>query len=308
VRDAISLLDQLVSSAEVITLALAQQVLGTAPHQMVLDVVEAIQQRQSAEGLERIHQALDSGSDPRQFARQVVDYLRNLLLVRLGNADQVDATPELRAQMARHAQGFDLPELLRLIRVFNQAANEARNAWQPSLPLEMALVEALAGDTQEKDASGGATPAVTPPPRAGQTRAGAAPAPAEKPLVEDQASVPWSEDEQLLKLVREHWRQILSVIRSQDMKTEALLKSGKLLGVKNGTLYFGFSEALKSKMEKDENLTLVQKALHQVLKQEVPLRCVVYTGKGGALPPDLDSDGMVATALRDLGGEIVDVQ
>jgi hypothetical protein len=35
---------------------------------------------------------------------------------------------------------------------------------------------------------------------------------------------------------------------------------------------------------------------------------VVATGKNDALPPDIDSDGMVASALRDLGGEIVDVQ
>ncbi len=30
--------------------------------------------------------------------------------------------------------------------------------------------------------------------------------------------------------------------------------------------------------------------------------------QAGNLPPDVDSDGMVATALRDLGGEIVDIQ
>ena len=44
-----------------------------------------------------IHAALDAGSDPRQFARQVVDYLRGLLLIRMGNARLVDATAEVRA-------------------------------------------------------------------------------------------------------------------------------------------------------------------------------------------------------------------
>jgi hypothetical protein len=41
---------------------------------------------------------------------------------------------------------------------------------------------------------------------------------------------------------------------------------------------------------------------------DVPIQCVAGVGKAGAIPPDIDSDGMVATALRDLGGEIVDVQ
>ncbi len=311
VRDAISLLDQLASSGKTITLELAQSVLGTAPHQAVLQVVEAIQKRQSAEALDEIHRALDGGSDPRQFARQVVDYLRNLILVRMGNADQVDATPELRAQMARHAQGFDLAELLRLIRIFNQAANEARNTWQPSLPLEMALIEALTGAEQDKEPSLAMASQADRSPlsqRAVQPSSRATETPAEQAPVESQAAPSSLEDDLLLKQIHEHWREILMAVRSQDMKTEALLKSGKLLGVKHGTVFFGFSETLKTKMERDENLALVQRAFEQVLKQDVSLRCVVYMGKGGALPPDLESDGMVATALRDLGGEIVDMQ
>jgi hypothetical protein len=44
-----------------------------------------------------------------------------------------------------------------------------------------------------------------------------------------------------------------------------------------------------------------------VFGAQVPLRCVVASGKKGA-PAEVDSDGIVATALRDLGGEIVDVQ
>ena len=86
-----------------ITLAMAQVVLGTATNQAVLDLVDApAPARPPRAGSHPA--ALDAGSDPRQFARQVVEYLRRLLLVRMGNADQVDATPETRAAMARHAR------------------------------------------------------------------------------------------------------------------------------------------------------------------------------------------------------------
>jgi hypothetical protein len=61
-------------------------------------------------------------------------------------------------------------------------------------------------------------------------------------------------------------------------------------------------------MEKSENIELVRRAFQQVLKLDVPVKCIVSQGKTGSLPPDIDSDGMVAAALRDLGGEIVDVQ
>ena len=63
-RDAISLLDQLASAGDIITLKLAQDVLGTATSQAVLEVVEAMLKRQSAPGLEAIHRSLDSGSRP----------------------------------------------------------------------------------------------------------------------------------------------------------------------------------------------------------------------------------------------------
>jgi hypothetical protein len=79
--------------------------------------------------------------------------------------------------------------------------------------------------------------------------------------------------------------------------------------VKDGVVYFGFSsELLKSKMEKSENLELVTQTISHVLHTDVSLRCVVAGGKSSALPPEVDSDGMVASALRDLGGEIVDIQ
>jgi DNA polymerase-3 subunit gamma/tau len=73
-RDAISLLDQLASTGETINLELTQQVLGTATNQMVIDLYSALQQKDTAAGLATIHQALDGGSDPRQFARQMVEF------------------------------------------------------------------------------------------------------------------------------------------------------------------------------------------------------------------------------------------
>src|SRR5512140_2837133 len=88
-RDAISLLDQLSSTGDRITLSLAQTVLGTATSQTVLDVLSSISEHDPARGLESIHKALDGGADPRSLARQIVEYLRGLLLIQMGNNNQV---------------------------------------------------------------------------------------------------------------------------------------------------------------------------------------------------------------------------
>ena len=45
----------------------------------------------------------------------------------------------------------------------------------------------------------------------------------------------------------------------------------------------------------------------EVLKESIDLQCVINAGNVGALPPEVDASGMVATGMR-LGGEIVGVQ
>jgi DNA polymerase-3 subunit gamma/tau len=309
VRDAISLLDQLASTGQPVSLDLAQTVLGTATNQAILDLVEAMVAERADAGLDHLHRALDGGSDPRQFARQVVDYLRGLLLVRMSNASLLDVTAEMRAHMARHSQMFMVEELLEIIRGFNQAANDARSAWQPALPLELALIDGLKIKSKTVEP-------VQPPSSGGGVRS-------QQPAVKiahptgSAAALPEAKDEPpgdagsqaIIKAINENWRQILAQINRQGPNTAALLRSSRLLGVKDGVVYFGFSsELLKSKMEKSENLELVAQAISQALHTDVSLRCVVAGGKSSALPPEVDSDGMVASALRDLGGEIVDIQ
>src|SRR5574342_849781 len=142
-RDAQSLLDQLSSTGDRITLALAQQVLGTATSQSVLDVLNAVNDHDPAHGLEAIHKSLDAGADPRSLARQLVEYLRGLMLIQMGNANQVEATADVKKQMQAHAKSFAISEVLRMMKAFNNAATDLRGGWQPSLSLELALAEAL---------------------------------------------------------------------------------------------------------------------------------------------------------------------
>ena len=142
-RDAISLLDQMASTGKEITLGLTQSVLGTATSQTVIGLVSAVLAHDPAAGMEAIHSALDAGSDPRLLARQVVDYLRALLLIQMGNGSQVDLAAETRGQAEKHARAFSPVDVLQMIKSFNAAATDLRGGWQPSLPLELALAEVM---------------------------------------------------------------------------------------------------------------------------------------------------------------------
>ena len=303
-RDAVSLLDQLASTSQSISLEMTQLLLGTATSEVVINIVSALLDENSGAGLDYFHRALDAGSNPRQLARQIVDYLRNLLLVRMGNADQVDATSQMRAQMAQHAQAFEISELLRVIQAFNHAAADARNAWQPALPLEIAFIDSFHRSSLETVPA----PKKVAQPRASQSQPVAGRATSDSVPVSESGTTESKPDvDTLPQSVAKNWAQILKVVRDTNPQTQALLNSCRPLGVKGNALVLGFNgEFAKAKMESDENVDVFIHAMEQVLGKTMPVLCTVT--KAGELPPDIDQDGMVATALRDLGGKIVDVQ
>ncbi|HOC23617.1 MAG TPA: DNA polymerase III subunit gamma/tau, partial [Anaerolineaceae bacterium] len=148
-RDAISLIDQLSSIGKVITLETAQNILGTATSQAVLDLGQAIQDHDSARGLEVIHTALDAGTDPRQFARQVVDYLRTLLVIKLNGSKDLELLPEVRSLMEAHAQNFSTEQLIATINQFNAAATDLKANWHPGLGLELAFAASLTAPAEQ---------------------------------------------------------------------------------------------------------------------------------------------------------------
>ena len=61
-------------------------------------------------------------------------------------------------------------------------------------------------------------------------------------------------------------------------------------------------------MAKRENEEIVKKAVSQVLGTEIDVSCVTTNAKNNDIPTEVDDDGMVASALRDMGGKIVDIQ
>lgn len=309
-RDAISLLDQLTSVGQKVTLAMAQSVLGTATSQTVLEVWEAILAGDRAAGLEAIHRALDSGTDPRQLARQLVEYLRGLLLASVGKPDPTEGLPDDPELVSRHAKAKALPELLRILQVFNRAAVEGRASWMPSLPLEMAFLEALeAPPAPQVPSSVESMPAAARPPRKATSTVLAQESSLQKRAVEQptaESSLPADPAE--ARRLESLWDQILRNIRQINPNLYGLVNSAKTRRLSNGILTLGFSsEILKEKMERGDNVQVAQEMIGRILGEPVVLRCEVLSGRQTSPPPGVESDGLVASAVRDLGGEIVDI-
>lgn len=323
-RDGISLLDQLASTGERITLELAQLVLGTATNQLVIDLVNAIQNSDTARGLEVIHRALDGGSDPRQYARQVVEYLRNLLLIRMGNDKQVDATKESKDLMHKHSQSVETAVLMEWMRLFNEAINDIRTSWQPGMALEMAFARAVEGSqiaapkqTSERHTRQPESIASVETKAIEQSSPRNIESSSPKESINERSAPPQATTTPAINTthtgseitaqdIQANWNTIRAEVKSQRSQTEALLNSHKSLQIKEGALVIGFaSEVLKSKMETAENLDVTRRAINHLLKVDLPIVCIVVSGKtsSSSVDLDVDADGIVGTALN-LGGKL----
>ncbi|NTU75148.1 MAG: DNA polymerase III subunit gamma/tau [Anaerolineaceae bacterium] len=337
-RDAISLLDQLASSGQAIDVGMAQAVLGTATSQSVVQMVDAVLDGRTGDGMTAIHTSLDSGSDPRQFARQIVDYLRGLLLIRMGNADQVDATEDGKKVMKAQAGRFSTERLVTTLRLFNSAASDLRSGWQPGLLLEMAIAEAAAPTALVEKTQPVPVPEVhreTPSPKVETPVVRQAPPPAIEPpapsvvetLIEESKKTAAKAEKPAAKVekpaekapaqpvsggainvqdVQQNWVKIRLAVKDTRRQTEALLNSVKGMFLKDGVLVLGFaSDVIKSKMETGDNLEVTRQAIARILGKDIPLACSVVGGNiTTSSDSDMDGDGMVNAALN-LGGKIV---
>ena len=299
-RDAISLLDQLSSTGDTITIELAQTVLGTATSQTVLELVASILDGEAGRGLDAIHKALDGGADPRALARQIVDYLRGLMLIQMGNESQVETTKDIKAKMTEHASAFAPAEVLRMMRAFNEAATDSRGGWQPSLSLELAFAEMLEAPAESAPVAVTSTPKKT-------AKAESKSAPqmlyqTADPKQNATTTPPVIAASEVIKA----WKQVQNSLKKDFPTLAALLNSVTSIDMQGNTLVLGFaSEVLMSKM-KPEEVERTRKAVTDALGVTLDIRCEVSNAKG-KVPPHVSQDGMVATAIHQ-GGEIVDVQ
>jgi DNA polymerase-3 subunit gamma/tau len=343
-RDAVSLLDQLVSSGEQVTLSLAQQVLGTASTEVVWDLLETLVDGKIGKGLTVLNRALDAGVDPRQLARQVVTVLRAVLLIQMGELPAEEAPAGDHPRLQALAERIRLDPLLNALRAFSQATRSQPGNWQPGLALELAYLEAIHPERAKPD----------PEPAPAVRSAASQPPGADRAQDREQDREPNPDREQGRQLssdvdpqagqpnqrraVRERragttqaspaaareaggiefqavldsWPRLLTAAYRRDPRAQALLNSSKPMGVSAAGLVLGFqSDLLREKMEKGHNAELIMEALEEVLGGPLEVRCVLieeWEAKTTTAAPPVQEGGMVAMALRDLGGQVVDFE
>jgi DNA polymerase-3 subunit gamma/tau len=266
-RDAENLLEQLTTYyGTEVTLRQVQEVLGITGDQRAKELVKHIVNNDTAAGLTTINSVNSDGLDLRQFNRELIEYLRELLLVKTGSEEAVDLTTEDVAELKGLAARTSLAQIARAIKLFSQLELGFDN--YSTLPLELALVDCAQPLVEEVKPAPAAEPKLTPP-KPQMVK----PAPASEPKAEPVTPQPYNEIERL----RQSWRQVIEQAPDDVKRTPAIaiLRSAgvKPVEIDGDTVVLAFRYPIhKEKMEAVENQQVAQKIISNFLGRPCRVR------------------------------------
>lgn len=149
VRDALSILDQILAGAERgrVTYAQAVGLLGYTDASLLDEVVEAFATGDGGAVFEAVNRVVEGGHDPRRFATDLLERFRDLVVLRsvpdAGTKGLLDHPRDQLERMATQASRMGVAELSRAADLFHEGLTEMRGATSPRLLLELICARVL---------------------------------------------------------------------------------------------------------------------------------------------------------------------
>ena len=273
VRDALSILGQLLAGAgaEGVSYEIAIQLLGFTDGALLDDAVEALAARDGATLFKTVDRVIESGHDPRRFASDFLERLRDLMIVDAlaatsANSILRDIPEDQLERMVAQAKNLGAATLSRAADIAAEGLTQMRGATAPRLILELICGRMLLpmGDTTDSGllarlerlerVQGMATPAepvATPAPAKKAEPA----APAVKSIVEEKVEVKAVVEEVKksaaapvdaldVAALRRMWPEVIENVKKRRRLTWSLLSaSAQILGLDEKAITIGIANA-----------------------------------------------------------------
>jgi DNA polymerase-3 subunit gamma/tau len=148
-RDALSIMDQAIASARVengrpiLSALQIRELTGSVPNAVFERLLDAVSAGQSAELMEQLNTLLNAGHSPYSLARQMVRYLRNTLMARLGGekTELLQISGDERARAARSAQLFTEEEITRNLQIMLTTFDALNETQEHRFHLELGMLK-----------------------------------------------------------------------------------------------------------------------------------------------------------------------
>ena len=309
-RDAENLLEQLTAYyGSEIELQQVRAILGITGDWRAKELTKHIINNDISAGIATINSVNSDGLDLKQFNRELVEYLRGLLLIKTGSDEAIDFTAEDIAELKDLAASASLPQILKAVKLFGQLDFGFDN--YSTLPLELALVDCALPLEKGKEKITAqpehefqqpikvATPPVAP---TQPKQPSAKPEPTAEPAPEVAATTTPAQQGTEIEQLRQNWKRIISEAPADIKKTGAIafLRSAgvKPVTMENDTVVLSFRYPIhKENMEKPENQQVAENIISSFLGRPCRVRCI-YTPE----------DNHLVEAAKKMGAEIISVE
>ncbi len=308
-RDAENLLEQLTAYyGSEIELRQIQAMLGITGDWRAKELAKHIINNDISAGMTTINSVNSDGLDLKQFNRELVEYLRGLLLIKTSSEEAIDLTTEDIAELKDLAAKAPLSQILKAVKLFGQLELGFDSPLASStLPLELALVDCVLPVEEEREGITTQTEyesrqpvKVAPPPA---TPAKPEPANVPTPAAPEVATTitppqRGSEIEQL----RLNWKRIIDEAPASTKKTYAIaiLRSAgvKPVAFEDDTIVLSFRYNIhKENMEKPENQRVAEEIMGNFLGCPCHVRCIY----------EPEDNHLIKAALK-MGAQIIDME
>jgi DNA polymerase-3 subunit gamma/tau len=277
VRDALSILGQLLAGAgaEGVSYEIAIQLLGFTDGALLDDAVEALAARDGATLFKTVDRVIESGHDPRRFASDFLERLRDLMIVdalAATNANSIlrEIPEDQLERMVSQAKNLGAATLSRAADIAAEGLTQMRGATAPRLILELICGRMLLpmGDASDSgllarlerlervQGMATSTPAVAPATTPAKKAEPAAPAaPAVKSIVEEKVEVKAVVEEVKksaaapvdaldVAALRRMWPEVIENVKKRRRLTWSLLSaSAQILGLDEKAITIGIANA-----------------------------------------------------------------
>ena len=329
-RDAENILEQLVVGVGgTIDEDAVRAALGIGGREQMRALAHAALERDLGKGLAALNEVAGEGFDLAQFHRELLSYLRGLMLLKAeaATADDLSAEEQEEAGPLLAAAGLD--RIVGVLRAFGAA--DLKDAAALTLPLELALVEVVTGPqvsaapaAPERAAPQQPQPSRPPPrPAAPAARAPAAaapnatdrrPPPAQRPASPAPAPAPQpapaadpGSDAARLATLERRWRDVVAASKGTGrIKIDAVLRSGsRPLSVEDGVVIIGFThqkfvDMLREELDNPASRKALEEAVASVLGSRHKVQCVLQSQRPKS------AGGHLVRAAQEAGARLVD--
>ncbi len=319
-RDALSLLDQLISFSEgEIRVEEVNAVLGMVDEETFFALVEAMIKGDTLSGIKLIDAVIGQGKDLRLFSTNLMEHFRNLMMSKVGGeALELIALPgESLERLKEQSNYFNMQEVEEVINTLSQTAETLKWAEFGRIPLELAVIKLTGMKT---------APAI--PAAVNKEEKSSPPEPVPLTRIVPESSPTGKDEGKVLSLnkVKEEWPRVLERIKEKKITAEAYLREGEPTRIGEKILTITFPAEFnfhKESVERNETRRVIEGVLHDIFGHDLMIHPVIgpspSLGKRKTVRDEaqnredelngiLNKEPIIKTALDTFGARVVEVK